>query len=176
MIKMYDDFVDWKRAFKIRSLQISAGSFHILVLDSKEQVWSTGHNGYGQLGLENFDSYNTLQKMDIPKKCGTISTISAGGRHTIVLNDKGQVWDTGYNEEGQLGLGNYNDYYNILQQMIISEYCGDIVAISAGSNYTIVLDNKGQVWSTGDNRNGQLGLRDNINRNTLTFIVNLLKI
>ncbi|KAL9226627.1 hypothetical protein vseg_002416 [Gypsophila vaccaria] len=34
-----------------------------------------------------------------------ISSVAAGGRHTLVLSDVGQVWGWGYGGEGQLGLG-----------------------------------------------------------------------
>ncbi|KAI8564107.1 hypothetical protein RHMOL_Rhmol03G0156600 [Rhododendron molle] len=34
-----------------------------------------------------------------------IATVAAGGRHTLVLSDIGQVWGWGYGGEGQLGLG-----------------------------------------------------------------------
>ncbi|CAO2817130.1 unnamed protein product [Amaranthus hypochondriacus] len=34
-----------------------------------------------------------------------ISTVAAGGRHTLALSDIGQVWGWGYGGEGQLGLG-----------------------------------------------------------------------
>ncbi|KAI5077940.1 hypothetical protein GOP47_0007764 [Adiantum capillus-veneris] len=34
-----------------------------------------------------------------------IISVAAGGRHTLALSDKGQVWGWGYGGEGQLGLG-----------------------------------------------------------------------
>ncbi|XAR71988.1 hypothetical protein NMG60_11018467 [Bertholletia excelsa] len=34
-----------------------------------------------------------------------IATVAAGGRHTLALSDRGQVWGWGYGGEGQLGLG-----------------------------------------------------------------------
>ncbi|XP_022879213.1 ultraviolet-B receptor UVR8-like isoform X2 [Olea europaea var. sylvestris] len=34
-----------------------------------------------------------------------ITTVAAGGRHTLALSDIGQVWGWGYGGEGQLGLG-----------------------------------------------------------------------
>ncbi|KAB2598287.1 ultraviolet-B receptor UVR8-like [Pyrus ussuriensis x Pyrus communis] len=34
-----------------------------------------------------------------------ISSVAAGGRHTLALSDRGQVWGWGYGGEGQLGLG-----------------------------------------------------------------------
>ncbi|GAA0176127.1 guanyl-nucleotide exchange factor [Lithospermum erythrorhizon] len=34
-----------------------------------------------------------------------IAAVAAGGRHTLVLSDLGQVWGWGYGGEGQLGLG-----------------------------------------------------------------------
>ncbi|KAI5407461.1 ultraviolet-B receptor UVR8 isoform X1 [Lathyrus oleraceus] len=34
-----------------------------------------------------------------------ITSVAAGGRHTLILSDMGQVWGWGYGGEGQLGLG-----------------------------------------------------------------------
>ncbi|XP_007026937.2 PREDICTED: ultraviolet-B receptor UVR8 isoform X2 [Theobroma cacao] len=34
-----------------------------------------------------------------------ITSVAAGGRHTLALSDMGQVWGWGYGGEGQLGLG-----------------------------------------------------------------------
>ncbi|KAL9255829.1 Ultraviolet-B receptor UVR8-like protein [Drosera capensis] len=34
-----------------------------------------------------------------------VTTVAAGGRHTLALSDVGQVWGWGYGGEGQLGLG-----------------------------------------------------------------------
>lgn len=34
-----------------------------------------------------------------------ITSVAAGGRHTLALSDTGQVWGWGYGGEGQLGLG-----------------------------------------------------------------------
>ncbi|KAK6126103.1 hypothetical protein DH2020_040217 [Rehmannia glutinosa] len=34
-----------------------------------------------------------------------ITSVAAGGRHTLALSDVGQVWGWGYSGEGQLGLG-----------------------------------------------------------------------
>ncbi|KAK1320419.1 Ultraviolet-B receptor UVR8 [Acorus calamus] len=34
-----------------------------------------------------------------------VTMVAAGGRHTLVLSDVGQVWGWGYGGEGQLGLG-----------------------------------------------------------------------
>ncbi|XP_022842704.1 ultraviolet-B receptor UVR8-like isoform X1 [Olea europaea var. sylvestris] len=35
-----------------------------------------------------------------------ITSVAAGGRHTLALSDVGQVWGWGYGGDGQLGLGN----------------------------------------------------------------------
>ncbi len=40
------------------------------------------------------------------KKVSKIIQVAAGANHTIMLDADGNVWSTGYNSSGQLGIGN----------------------------------------------------------------------
>ncbi|CAI9098273.1 OLC1v1034892C1 [Oldenlandia corymbosa var. corymbosa] len=51
---------------------------------------------------ETFSAPPCLVAMDPGVK---VTSVAAGGRHTLALSDVGQVWGWGYGGEGQLGLG-----------------------------------------------------------------------
>ena len=65
------------------------------------EVWATGNNEYGQLGIGNYENQNKWVKSNIKEK---VIKIVCGGYNTMVLTEKGEVWATGYNEAGQLGI------------------------------------------------------------------------
>ncbi|KAL9426199.1 hypothetical protein AB3S75_033054 [Citrus x aurantiifolia] len=52
------------------------------------------------------DEFFTLSPCLVTLNPGVkITKVAAGGRHTLILSDMGQVWGWGYGGEGQLGLG-----------------------------------------------------------------------
>jgi alpha-tubulin suppressor-like RCC1 family protein len=154
---------------------ISAGGRHSLALDSKGRVWATGYNYYGQLGLDNTSDQNSFQlvKFNNPTSGAKIISISAGGEHSITLDDDGRVWAAGHNKYGQLGLGisGSETGQNSFQSVTISNLTlgTKIVSIAAGGYYSLVLDSKGKIWATGSNEVGQLGLSDNNTTSYLSF-------
>lgn len=177
-------------------ISISAGGVHNLALDRDGQVWSFGRNKFGQLGLgapssnspntasgvrgglgDNFDRYRPTPIKDLP----FITSISAGGEHSLILDQKGQIWSFGNDRNSQLGLGNSDTNSDSMQHSIPTRVNGIpfIISVSAGGNYNLVIDRRGQVWSFGNNDYGQLGLGDYVNRNvptlieSLSFVVNI---
>jgi alpha-tubulin suppressor-like RCC1 family protein len=150
---------------------VFAGSYHSLALSDDGKVYATGINGSGQLGLG-----NDYDRDNFPKVTGlgdkNITALSAGGSnigsHSLALSDNGKVYATGYNNYGQLGLGNNTDRTTFAEVTSLSGK--NITAISAGSFYSFALSNDGKIYAAGHNYNGQLGLGDNTNRNTFTKV------
>ncbi|XP_053692054.1 secretion-regulating guanine nucleotide exchange factor isoform X2 [Sabethes cyaneus] len=70
-----------------------------------------GANSHGQLGLgftsEMCDSPQQVES--IPVELKNIASVSAGGGHTLILADDGQLFASGWNNRGQLGLGHAED-------------------------------------------------------------------
>ena len=93
--------------------------------------------------------------------------ISCGAYHTIVLMDDGSVYGTGFNGNGQLGIGS-NDSQTILTLMTSIPEEKTPIAISCGGLHTIVLMDDGSVYGTGTNYDGQLGNGDENDQTTLT--------
>ena len=132
-------------------------------------IWTTGLNLYGQLGLGDNTYRNTLTQITSEISGCTPQSIFCGGSDSMVLMTNNSIWSTGYNLYGQLGLGD-NDNRNTLTK-ITSDFSGCTPqSISCGGSNSMVLMTDSSIWTTGLNSNGQLGLGDNNNRNTLTKI------
>ena len=96
-------------------------------------IWTWGENNLGQLGLGNITNYSS------PKQVGALTTWSAiavggfGSNHTVAKKTDGTLWTWGYNNRGQLGLGNVTNYSSPKQVGALTTW----LAIAAGDYYTI---------------------------------------
>jgi alpha-tubulin suppressor-like RCC1 family protein len=130
-------------------IQVSAGVFHSLILDSRGHVWGFGGNNSGQLGLGNIEGQ--FSPYLIPDLKGIVRVV-AGNNFSLVLDNQGHVWSFGLNYYGQLGLGDQNG--RLIPTIIPN--LNNIVQISTGLGFSLALDNQGHVWSFGYNENYQL--------------------
>lgn len=71
----------------------------------------------------------------------------------MILLENGRVYSCGYNEFGQLGLG--DPYFEKLPQLVAG--VEDVKAIAAGARHSLVVLENGEVYSFGANDHGQLG-------------------
>jgi alpha-tubulin suppressor-like RCC1 family protein len=148
------DFVSSLKALKNNIIQIAGGDRHSLFLDNNGRVWVSGMNNDGQLGLGHF-TWACFPKL-IPT-LENIVQVSAGNTHSLCLDNQGHVWSFGGNLFGQLGLGYIEDVRKIPIPTIIANL-NNIIQISAGSNFSLCLDDTGRVWSFGSESYGQLGV------------------
>jgi alpha-tubulin suppressor-like RCC1 family protein len=136
---------------------ISAGFGHMLALKTDGTIWTWGCNKYGQVGNGTFENKkgNTVpvQVMGLPK----IMAISAGFRHSLALDDNGNVWVWGHNQSGELGTGDMINR-STATRLDISE----VKTIYADHDYSVALKNDGSVWGWGNNDFNQLGVTDKI--------------
>ena len=144
--------------------QIAMGQRHSLFVSLGGQLYATGDNRLGQLGLGDVEGTNTLTK--VPNG-DNVLRVAAGDFYTVVLKKDGTLWVTGQNISGQLGLGDDGAETN---RKRLEQVPGvdKVSAISAGARHTLVLKKDGTLWVTGQNSSGQLGLGDVDMVNTLT--------
>ena len=138
--------------------EISAGEDHTVAIDEDGKVYAWGDNDWGQLG----DGTNNRSNIpicisDIATNLVNIKAISAGGDHTVAIDENGKVYAWGYNGNGQLGDGTNNRSYIPICISDISTNLVNIKEISAGRYHTVAIDEEGKVYAWGDNRIGQLG-------------------
>lgn len=153
--------------------EVSAGGFHTLVLTLDGEVYAWGSNNEFQIGDVNAqnitdDAGNILgkrvNKPQLIVESGVIS-VSAGGNHSLYLNNKGEVFAWGNNKSGELGDG------SLISRGLPTIIAGleNIVKIDAGYAHNIAVseivpDSKEKianyqnlfVW--GSDSDGQLGL------------------
>ena len=77
-----------------------------------------------------------------------IIAIDTGGNHAAALKSDGTVWAWGDNRNGQLGNGSTKDSRD---SPVLVENLLNVVAISAGGDYTVALKSDGTVWTWGVN-------------------------
>ena len=143
---------------------VAAGQFHTILIDENGGVWTAGKNTDGQLGRS--DNVNDgapnaeFKKVDGLENVKIVS--AAGGlAHTILLDESGNVWTAGNNVYGELGRQTADDV-DLKFEKVTDGISGiKITAIAAGSYYTVLLDENGNVWTVGSNGYGELGRETN---------------
>ena len=154
-------------------IAIAAGMEHSLALKSDGTVWAVGYNKYGELSTGDTNNRSTFaQSLDNSLKPITdAEAISAGWGHTIVLKKDGTVWTSGRNPYGQLGnsASGSNTFRTTLAQARDNNgYVKDVIAISAGGYFSLILKKDKTVWASGSNEDGQFGNRTTTN--SMVFI------
>jgi len=81
-----------------------------------------------------------------------VTRIASGYGHSLFLKSDGSLWAMGYNSNGQLGDGTYNNT-NRPEQIV----AGNVTAIAAGAIHTLFLTSDGGLWGMGNNQYGELG-------------------
>ena len=108
-----------------------------LAIKTDGTLWSWGHNSYGQLGIGIAGSY---QGRSSPVQIGALTTwskIAAGQRHSTAIKTDGTVWTWGWNEHGQLGLGDTTDRSSPVQVGSLTNW----ETIAAGHSFTLATNN-----------------------------------
>ena len=144
---------------------VYCGGYHTFILENDGTLWGTGYNVYGQLGLGDTTNRNTFTV--ITTNTNDIKSVCCGFYHTIVLKNDGTLWGCGYNNYGQLGLGDTSSRNTFTE---ITTNTDDIKEIYCYNYQAFILKNDGTLWSTGYNDDGRLGLGDSTNRSTFTQV------
>ena len=145
---------------------IYCGGAHTIILKNDDTLWGCGLNAYGQLGLK--DTINRTTFTQITTNTDDIKEIYCGYDHTLILKNNGTLWSCGWNERGQLGLGDTTNRYTFTQ--ITTNIANDVKSVYCGGYHTIILKNDGTLWGCGRNDFGNLGLKDTNYRTTFTKI------
>ncbi|MCI5604818.1 MAG: hypothetical protein MR413_04125, partial [Clostridia bacterium] len=151
-------------------IDVAAGGFHSLAVDSNGHVWSWGNNDYKQLGDGTTDSRGAAQLVMTAdgQPMENIVAVAAGMYHSLALTKDGHVYAWGRNNYNQLGTsstdeGDFVKYpVHVTQGTSASgtnestgkpdEYLSHIIQISAGDYYSAALKADGTVYVWGTNQ------------------------
>jgi len=140
-------------------IQVAAGQYHFLAIDSFGRLFGCGYNQYGQLGVGTSES-QYLNLIQIPIFGFSVSA-SAGYEDSFVLTNNSQVYGFGNNPYGELGVGSSG---NSFSTPTLVTTLSNVTQICACQYHTNFLTKAGNVYVTGYNDVGQLGLGDFVNR------------
>ena len=146
----------------VRVVSIAAGFRHSMVLTDEGVVYSFGAGHHGQLGLGDEQSRYGPKVIKALRDVRVVA-IAAGRTHSLALTDEGTVLSFGYGGAGELGQGFQHEQSR--KPMVIEALRGTrVVAIAAGTHYSMVLTDEGVVLSFGWGSHGQLGHGDLANQ------------
>ena len=124
----------------------SAGGYFTLYLTANNELWGSGENYDGQMGLGYSGDSITSSLIT-----SNVSKIAAGDYHSLFIDTTGSLFGMGYNGYGQLGQDDDSDRDYPVK---ISD---DVIAAAAGYAHTVFVKSDGTMWSCGGNYRGQLG-------------------
>lgn len=149
-------------------MSVACGAMHNVAVSSIGETYTWGNNSYQQLGLpaslsataDNSTSSGAVVgaiPLQIPKLIGVcITAVACGAGHSVAISSVGRVYCWGVGKQGQLGLGNYE---SVLEPSLVTSLLQlEVVAVSCGISHTYFLTGRNEVFSTGSNTYGQLGL------------------
>ena len=158
-------------------IQVSAGANHSLFLDSTGKVYSCGYDRYGVTGQNTDLANSTIVPTEIFGDIvgRTITQVSAGTLHSLLLDSEGRVYAFGTNASGKTGLNGGSGNTISPTEIAFGDIVGKpIIQVSAGTTHSLFLDSTGKVYSTGNTFPGQytavpteIALGDIVGRNII---------
>lgn len=134
--------------------QVKTAGSRTAMLKVDGTVWSYGIGKYGELGTGKEETTDEPVKAILPE--GTkIIKIAIGENHNLALDSKGNVWTWGRNNHNQLGIETTEE--KILTPTKIQGIT-NIKEIECGSNTSYAIGKEGQIYSWGQNENGEGGI------------------
>lgn len=162
------------RVCRSNAKYIASGEYHSFAVDRDDNVWAWGLNCYGQAGYAataGKDSAILPWPIKIRDLCGTgVTALSGGAHHSAALTADGQCLLWGRLDGGQLGIHfsaeqlqdttliRYDDREKPRICLRPTAIPGTFTHVTCGTEHTLFISNKGEVYATGFGSEGQLGL------------------
>jgi alpha-tubulin suppressor-like RCC1 family protein len=141
-------------------MQVEAAGVSSFVIGARGQIWSFGSNRAMELGLrKEVTQVNQAQRVKSLRNCFAVqvagSSSVSGQAHTLVLASNGEVQTFGSSACGALGQGpGVTQTAPLVMRLSKQER---VKLVMAGAHHSLIVTDKGQLYSVGDNRHGQLG-------------------
>ena len=138
-------------------------SVYAILEDGSLYAW--GNNESGKLGVGDEVNKNTPTKVNLP---GKIKELITTGWSVYAILEDGSLYAWGDNSDGQLGVGDEENRNTPIKVTAINGKVMELIISNSFSVYAILED--GSLYSWGKNSYGQLGVGDEVNRNTPTKV------
>lgn len=139
-----------------RAIDIACGSgdAQTLCITDDDNVWSWGDGDYGKLGRGGSDGCKIPMKIESLAGLGVIK-VESGSQFSVALTRSGSVYTWGKGDYHRLGHGNTD---HVRRPKKVAALQGKkIISIATGSLHCVACSDSGEVFTWGDNDEGQLG-------------------
>ena len=140
--------------------QISGGTFSSFALDSDGNLYSWGDNAFGELGRDtNTQPADRPYKVIIFSGYTTFTQIEAsrGNFFNLAIASDGNLYSWGNNKNGQLGRDTSRISASTISKVPMPAGVSRFIQASPGYTHSLALGSDGNLYSWGDNSQGQLG-------------------
>ena len=147
--------------------KVACGRLHTLALDLEGNLWGWGRNNNGQLGLGlTVSSRTTPGQLNNGQKW---TELSAGFNNSLGIDSTGDLWVWGNGSFGELGRGDGVTGFIRSPENLSGGRKYKAIGTGVYSSYAMDVDSN--IWTTGYNAFGQLGVGDTTNRYVFTKVL-----
>ena len=146
---------------------LESGGYHNAAFNGAGKLWMWGRGDVNQLGVSfkkliydelGYLAMAPLEVEEFTRWRRRVEGVACGEAHTLVLDSTGCVYAFGWAEDGQLGLPDTCISEGMMTTKIERvEGIQKAVKVSAGSLFSAVLTETGNVYTWGNGDQGQLG-------------------
>uniref|UniRef100_H3B372 HECT-type E3 ubiquitin transferase n=1 Tax=Latimeria chalumnae TaxID=7897 RepID=H3B372_LATCH len=146
--------VEALQGYRVIDVACGSGDAQTLCLTDDDTVWSWGDGDYGKLGRGGSDGCKVPMKIDSLTGLG-VTKVECGSQFSVALTKSGAVYTWGKGDYHRLGHG--SDDHVRRPRQVQGLQGKKVIAIATGSLHCVCCTEDGEVYTWGDNDEGQLG-------------------
>ncbi|KAF4026258.1 hypothetical protein G4228_018565 [Cervus hanglu yarkandensis] len=146
--------VEALQGHRVVDVACGSGDAQTLCLTDDDTVWSWGDGDYGKLGRGGSDGCKVPMKIDSLTGLGVVK-VECGSQFSVALTKSGAVYTWGKGDYHRLGHG--SDDHVRRPRQVQGLQGKKVIAIATGSLHCVCCSEDGEVYTWGDNDEGQLG-------------------
>ncbi|XP_054721916.1 E3 ubiquitin-protein ligase HERC2-like [Uloborus diversus] len=140
--------------YNVTDVACGSGDAQTLCITDDDCVWSFGDGDYGKLGRGGSDGCKIPVKIDTLTGVGVMK-VECGSQFSVALTKSGSVYTWGKGDYHRLGHG--TDDHVRRPRKVSALHNKRVISIAVGSLHCVVCTDSGEVYTWGDNNEGQLG-------------------
>ncbi|XP_019484450.1 PREDICTED: E3 ubiquitin-protein ligase HERC2 [Hipposideros armiger] len=149
-----EHLVEVLQGHRVVDIACGSGDAQTLCLTDDDTVWSWGDGDYGKLGRGGSDGCKVPMKIDSLMGLGVVK-VECGSQFSVALTKSGTVYTWGKGDYHRLGHG--SDDHVRRPRQVQGLQGKKVTAIATGSLHCVCCTEDGEVYTWGDNDEGQLG-------------------
>ncbi|XP_074649618.1 E3 ubiquitin-protein ligase HERC2-like [Tubulanus polymorphus] len=146
--------VEALKGYRVIDVACGSGDAQTLCLTDDDTVWSWGDGDYGKLGRGGSDGCKVPMKIDSLQGQG-VCKVECGSQFSVALTKAGIVYTWGKGDYHRLGHG--TDDHVRRPRRVTALVGKKVISIACGSLHCVACTDQGEVFTWGDNDEGQLG-------------------